>query len=95
MSRHHRVNKRRWAAARQRVLNRDGWRCKRCGLRGRLEIHHVTPLHLGGDGYALDNLETLCRSCHFAVTAEGNRRKLTPAEAAWGQLVAEAVAGAE
>ena len=98
MSRHHQVKmkqRKRWQRVRQRVLNRDGWRCKRCGLRGRLEIHHVTPLHLGGDGYALDNLETLCRGCHVIISAADNRRKLTPAEEAWGQLVAEAVAGAK
>ena len=95
MSRHHRVNKRRWAAARQRVLNRDGWRCKKCGRPGRLEVHHIVPLHQGGAGYDLDNLEAMCRGCHIAVTAEGNRRKLSPAEEAWGRLVAAAVAGAE
>ena len=52
---------------------------------GRLEAHHVTPLHRGGAPYDLDNLETLCRSCHI----ERHRRKLSPGEAAWKRLVAE------
>ena len=98
MSRHHqvKVQRKRWQRVRQLVLHRDGWRCTACARPGKLEVHHIVPLHQGGDGYALDNLAALCRSCHFAVTAEGNRRKqLTPAEEAWGQLVAEAVAGAE
>ena len=77
------------------ALNRDGWCCRRCGLRGKLEVHHILPLHQGGGGYDLDNLATLCRGCHIAISAADNRRKLTPAEEAWGQLVAEAVAGAK
>ncbi len=23
------------------ALNRDGWCCRRCGLRGKLEVHHI------------------------------------------------------
>ena len=29
-------------------LERAGWRCERCGKAGRLEVHHVRPLHKGG-----------------------------------------------
>ena len=53
------------------------------------------PLHMGGDGYDLNNLQSLCRSCHVRITVADNRRKLTPAEEVWGRLVAEAVAGAK
>ena len=31
----------RWAALRRFVLDRDGWRCQRCGRYGRMEVHHV------------------------------------------------------
>ena len=98
MSRHHRVKmkqRKRWQHTRWRVLNRDGWRCKKCGRAAKLEVHHVLPLHRGGDGYALDNLETLCRSCHVAITVADNRRKPSPGEEAWGQLVAEATEAAK
>ena len=98
MSRHHRVKvkqRKRWQHTRRRVLDRDGWRCRKCGRPGRLEVHHVVPLHQGGDGYALDNLESICPSCHIAITVEDNRRKPSPAEEAWGQLVAEAAAAAK
>ena len=95
MSRHHRVNKRRWAAARQRVLNAAGWRCTKCNRRGRLEVHHVRALCRGGAPFDPANLAVLCRGCHIAVTAEGNRRKPSPGEQSWLALVAEAVAGAE
>ena len=86
MSRHHRaLDGRRWPAARRAALDRDGWRCTACGRAGRLEVHHRTPLDAGGDPYALDNLETLCRRCHLASHA----RPVTPAAAAWRQLVDE------
>ena len=32
------------AAVRRVVFERDDWRCVRCGLAGRLECDHVTPL---------------------------------------------------
>ena len=42
------------------------------------------PLHQGGDGYDLDNLRThLPVECHVKITAEGNRRKPSPAEQSW------------
>ncbi|MDE2752918.1 MAG: HNH endonuclease signature motif containing protein [Gemmatimonadota bacterium] len=74
---------RRWARTRRAAFDRDGWRCVECGRAGRLEAHHVTPLHKGGAPYDLDNLATLCRSCHI----DRHRRKLTPEEAAWRALV--------
>lgn len=53
---------------RRAVLERDGWRCVRCGLFGqRLEVDHVTPLEAGGD-HSMDNLQTLCRVCHLEKT---------------------------
>lgn len=80
---------RRWAAARRAVLDRDGWRCTRCGRAGRLEVDHIQPLASGGAPFALSNLRTLCRGCHIVTTAAGNRRRRTPAELAWDALVAE------
>jgi 5-methylcytosine-specific restriction endonuclease McrA len=48
---------------RQRVLERDGWRCQNCGLSKDLQVHHVTKRSKLGDD-ALDNLITLCATCH-------------------------------
>ena len=95
MSRHHQMRvkqRKRWQYTRRRALNRDGWRCRKCGRPGRLEVHHIVPLHQGGAGYDLSNLETLCRGCHIAITAADNRREPSPGEDAWHELVAEAVA---
>ena len=77
------LNRARWRRTRRAAFDRDGWRCVDCGRAGRLEAHHVTPLHKGGAPYDLHNLETLCRSCHI----DRHRRKLTPGEAAWRALV--------
>jgi 5-methylcytosine-specific restriction endonuclease McrA len=49
----------------KRVLERDGWRCQRCGSLDNLQIHHkVRRSQQGTD--SLDNLVTLCAYCHMA-----------------------------
>lgn len=49
-----------------RVLNRDGWKCQCCGSRKDLHVHHlVRRSQLGPD--ALENLMTLCSGCHRRV----------------------------
>ena len=46
-----------------RVLERDGWKCQCCGSPTNLHVHHLLyRSRLGAD--ALDNLITLCASCH-------------------------------
>lgn len=68
-----------WAQKRQQVYERDGYSCQRCGVRcisrrdyngengeKLIQAHHI-------DGYespesnSMDNLVTLCASCHGAV----------------------------
>jgi 5-methylcytosine-specific restriction endonuclease McrA len=51
---------------RDSVLGRDSGTCA-CGEPG-VEVHHIQPLHLGGDN-DLTNLITLCWSCHRAAHA--------------------------
>ena len=92
MSRHHApLNARRWAAVRGAVFDRDGYRCRSCGLAGRLECDHITPMQRepGQNPYDPNGLQTLCRACHIEKTARENRRELTPAEAAWRELIVE------
>lgn len=38
--------------------------CSTCGATDDLTIDHITPLHLGGDPYAITNLQVLCRACN-------------------------------
>ena len=84
MSRHHAaLSAPRWAQARKQALESAGWRCERCGHAGALEAHHRRPLHRGGAPYDPENLEVLCKPCHFAA----HRRPLSEAEKAWRRLV--------
>ena len=62
---HRRLNPARWQHARRAALERDGYRCTKCALAGKLEVHHVTALHKGGSAYELANLATLCRDHHI------------------------------
>ena len=50
------------------VLERDGFRCQRCGRNSKedgvkLEIDHIVPVFLYGKT-TYDNLQTLCRDCN-------------------------------
>lgn len=70
-----------WNLARHEALKRDGHRCVRCGGTGERRMwtsfhpcdgrHHV-PRNGGGYGWGcwnhLENLESLCHSCHVAET---------------------------
>lgn len=48
---------------RKAVLERDNYKCRKCGAIYTLTVHHIIPLHKGG-GWELDNLITLCKPCH-------------------------------
>lgn len=48
---------------RRQVLQRDGFRCVRCGSDYDVAVHHRRKRSLWRDD-RLDNLETLCSSCH-------------------------------
>ena len=60
-----------WQRLRRVVLDRDGWRCRVCGRAGILECDHRVPLVRGGTN-SLDNLQSLCKSCHIAKTRKEN-----------------------
>ena len=48
------------------VYERDGYRCRRCGIRdtgANLEIDHIKPIAKGGKS-TYDNLQTLCKRCN-------------------------------
>lgn len=55
------------ACIREAVLARDKYRCTKCGTYGtnknKLTMHHVIYRSKGGKD-TLDNLITLCESCH-------------------------------
>lgn len=91
MSRHHRrLHRKRWEAVRLEVLDRDGWRCRRCGAARRLEVDHVIPLHVDPrqDPYDPAGLQALCRRCH-RDKSRGETEQPDPVRDAWRALVAK------
>ena len=55
---------------RRKILERDGYKCQQCGLKGTLgkkpgtlQVHHVIYQESGGDN-SPKNLTTLCYDCH-------------------------------
>ena len=81
-----------WALRRRQAVERSGYRCERCGNTGRLEVHHKQRIADGGTD-ELDNLEVLCRKCHFAAHKHKPRafktqpRLEVPGRAEWDELV--------
>jgi len=67
-----------WNQARWAAMRRDGGKCVRCGNPGH-EVNHIVPRNGAGYGsgcwHHLDGLETLCHSCHVAVTNEQARER--------------------
>ena len=57
------------------VKARDGFRCRSCGSRDHLEVHHIRQRKDGGSD-SPDNLITLCHGCHMAWH-EGKKDRVT------------------
>ena len=81
------VNRNRWRRLRRKMLDKAGWRCKKCGKAGRMEMDHVIPISQGGAHWDEKNLQVLCRDCHFAKTGAENRL-ISAEKDAWEAIVA-------
>jgi 5-methylcytosine-specific restriction endonuclease McrA len=55
---------------RLRVLNRDDFRCTRCGSTRDLEVHHIVGAAEDGPTTP-ENLIVLCHDCHVEAEAAG------------------------
>ena len=59
-----------WESVARHVRTRDGHRCRLCGSRVNLEVHHLTYRDerghsiVGREADHLDKLITLCSRCH-------------------------------
>jgi hypothetical protein len=80
-----------WAAIRELVLARARWCCQACGLRRRLDVHHVIKRSRGGSDFDLNALVALCRSCHEQTDAPYDRGKLVVTPLGLGQFAFEMV----
>jgi len=59
------------------VLERDGHKCTKCGKVKGLIIHHIDGSgHDENPNNSMDNLTTLCRSCHMRHHASGDNNYL-------------------
>jgi hypothetical protein len=54
-----------WRRRRAAAIRRAGRRCQRCGVRGPLDVHHLTYRRLGRERPG--DLLALCESCHGAL----------------------------
>lgn len=73
-----------WLEVRREVLKRDRFECQRCGMTWKehtekynksLDVHHKTPLRefeSPKKANTMDNLVTLCKSCHMEVEHKGD-----------------------
>ena len=52
-----------YARLRREILERDGWRCQKCGCSKNLDVHHLRRRSALGEDLKT-NLITLCRECH-------------------------------
>ena len=79
----------RWGLLRLEALARDGGLCVRCSAKGRTVlaeiVHHIKPIRAGGNPWAVENCECVCRACHTAEHAPAP----TPAQTGWTNLVRE------
>jgi 5-methylcytosine-specific restriction endonuclease McrA len=68
---------------RLQAIARDGGRCVVCATTEALEVDHIVAWQRGGEWYELDNLRTVCRTCHNRKPGRGRpqrkRKFATPA----------------
>ena len=84
------LKRREWQSVRHKVLERDGWACRTCGDRLRLEVHHVKRVaHHPTLAFDPGNCMTLCASCHTKATNLELGRVPSPERQAWRNAVAE------
>jgi len=57
-----------WQQLKMHVKLRDGFHCKKCNSKHKLEVHHITYQNLGAEH--LEDLVTLCRTCHGKLHEE-------------------------
>lgn len=59
----------------QKVLERDGWACRRCNSRVHLQVHHIVKRSFVRIDTS-QNLCTLCNECHDLVEGKVFKQRL-------------------
>jgi len=58
------LNSKYWHLVRRKVMKRDGFKCRICQSTDNLIVHHVTYKHHFKEHKHLNELMTMCTSCH-------------------------------
>ena len=66
-----------WKKLRITILDRDGRQCAVCNGPGDT-VDHIIPRVKGGDMWAADNLQVLCKSCNSSKGGRFFSHKATP-----------------
>ena len=66
-----------WKKLRITILDRDGRQCAVCNGPGDT-VDHIIPRVKGGDMWAADNLQVLCKSCNSSKGGRFFSNKATP-----------------
>ena len=79
----------RWKALRLQALERDDWRCVKCGALHRVECDHIEPVRDRPDlAFTLSNLQILCGPCHSRKTRiECGHTQLSKPRREWRNLL--------
>lgn len=64
-----------WMAVRQKVIERDGGKCRLCKCTENLQVDHIRPVAKGGQT-TMSNLWTLCAPCHAKRPGHKSARHL-------------------
>lgn len=69
----------RWKKIKDKIINRDGNKCTKCGKTEKLCVHHIDmsgdQLHQSTANNKEDNLITLCPSCHTSLHWKETKNK--------------------
>ncbi|RLI76271.1 hypothetical protein DRP04_12795 [Archaeoglobales archaeon] len=55
-----------WEGLRAKIIRDNDYKCAKCGkdIRWDGEVHHITPISMGGQPLDPNNLVPLCKDCH-------------------------------
>lgn len=67
-----------WRAIAYHVKIRDGKKCTKCGSKNDLHVHHLTYENHGDELHHMDDLVTLCKTCHEGTHNEDRIHKDLP-----------------
>ncbi len=61
-----------WQDLREKVFDRDNNKCVQCDNNNTLDLQadHIKPIALGGDQWDINNIQTLCDTCHKIKTKQ-------------------------